>query len=91
MMETEAAALDAASQHVDSIEEANFSAALVVLSYHYEEAPVMGPKTSPRVQSIISRTLEKTHSLKDVRCVKLKLFDKRILDTDMTIQGNALA
>jgi hypothetical protein len=51
----------------DSIEERGFAAALVCLEGHYMQSPVMGPQSIAKVMSIISRTLEKTHTYKDVR------------------------
>jgi palmitoyltransferase len=51
-----------------SIEEACFQAALISLEGHYTDSPPMpGPKTQARVTAMVSRTLEKTHTLKDVR------------------------
>lgn len=58
------------SQNEDSgetIEERCFSAALVCLDGHYKQAPPMGPKTAARVSSMISKTLEKTHTLRKAR------------------------
>ncbi|KAI2617829.1 hypothetical protein GGR54DRAFT_199918 [Hypoxylon sp. NC1633] len=51
----------------DSIEERIFSAALICLEGHYNHSPVMGTQTIAKVTSIISKTLEKTHTFKDVR------------------------
>ncbi|KAI1498799.1 hypothetical protein F5X99DRAFT_311429 [Biscogniauxia marginata] len=51
----------------DSIEERTFAAALICLEGHYTQSPVMGPQSISKVISIISKTLEKTHTLKDVR------------------------
>lgn len=51
----------------DSIEERGFAAALICLEGHYQQAPAMGPQSITKVMSIISRTLEKTHTYKDVR------------------------
>lgn len=53
----------------ETIEERCFSAALVCLEGHYTHAPPMGPQTAARVSSIISRTLERTHTLRKTRCV----------------------
>jgi palmitoyltransferase len=58
---------DEAPRQVDTIEERAFAVALICLVYHYQESPVMGPLTAAKVQSTVSRTLEKTHNLKDVR------------------------
>ncbi|RYP30826.1 hypothetical protein DL767_006039 [Monosporascus sp. MG133] len=51
----------------DSIEERIFSAALICLEGHYMQSPVMGPQSIAKVMSIVSKTLEKTHTFKDVR------------------------
>ncbi|KAI1079984.1 hypothetical protein F5B20DRAFT_541915 [Whalleya microplaca] len=51
----------------DSIEERIFSASLICLEGHYMQSPVMGPQSIAKVMSIISKTLEKTHTFKDVR------------------------
>ncbi|KAI4592808.1 hypothetical protein KJ359_010441 [Pestalotiopsis sp. 9143b] len=51
----------------DSIEERNFGAGLICLEGHYTQSPVMGPSTTAKVMAVISRTLEKTHTFKDVR------------------------
>ncbi|KAI0379034.1 hypothetical protein F5Y04DRAFT_139462 [Hypomontagnella monticulosa] len=51
----------------DSIEERIFSAALICLEGHYNQSPVMGPQSIAKVTSIVSKTLEKTHTFKDVR------------------------
>lgn len=51
----------------DSIEERGFAAALICLEGHYQQSPAMGPQSVARVMSIISKTLEKTHTNKDVR------------------------
>ena len=53
----------------DSIEERIFSAALICLEGHYMQAPIMGPQSIAKVMSIVSKTLEKTHTFKDVRYV----------------------
>ena len=53
----------------DSIEERIFCAALVCLEGHYTQAPLMGPQSMVKIQSSISKTLEKTHTFKDVRSV----------------------
>jgi hypothetical protein len=62
---------DAAAESVDgsdeTIEERCFSAALTCLEGHFTQSPPMGPLTAARVNSIISRTLEKTHTLRKVR------------------------
>ncbi|KAI0503079.1 hypothetical protein F5B22DRAFT_630741 [Xylaria bambusicola] len=51
----------------DSIEERGFAAALICLEGHYQQSPAMGPQSIAKVMSIISKTLEKTHTYKDVR------------------------
>lgn len=51
----------------ETIEERCFSAALICLEGHYTDSPPMGPLTSAKVTSMISRTLEKTHTSKEVR------------------------
>lgn len=53
--------------NTDSIEERCFTAALICLEGHYTDSPPMGPKTRAKVISTVSRTLDKTHALKDVR------------------------
>lgn len=69
---TPALDLDAAEDQVvgdvnETIEERCFSAALICLEGHYTGSPPMGPLTSAKVTSMISRTLEKTHTFKEVR------------------------
>lgn len=51
----------------ETIEERCFSAALVCLEGHYTQEPPMGPKTTARVNSIIAKTLEKTHTCRKSR------------------------
>lgn len=51
----------------DTIEERIFSASLICLEGHYNQSPVMGPQSIAKVTSIVSKTLEKTHTFKDVR------------------------
>lgn len=51
----------------ESIEERCFSAALICLEGHFTQSPPMGPKTASRVQAMIAKTLEKTHTLRKVR------------------------
>ncbi|KAI1353813.1 hypothetical protein F5Y01DRAFT_303040 [Xylaria sp. FL0043] len=51
----------------DSIEERGFAAALICLEGHYQQSPAMGPQSITKVMSIITKTLEKTHTYKDVR------------------------
>ncbi|KAI0102990.1 hypothetical protein GGR51DRAFT_525279 [Nemania sp. FL0031] len=69
------AALDTDPPHMwkqDSIEERGFAAALVCLEGHYQQSPVMGPQSIAKVMSLITKTLEKTHTYKDVREVLSK-------------------
>ncbi|KAI2633452.1 hypothetical protein GGS21DRAFT_135754 [Xylaria nigripes] len=56
----------------DSIEERAFAAGLISLEGHYQQSPTMGPQSIAKVMSIISKTLEKTHTYKDVREVLSK-------------------
>ncbi|UPK91284.1 hypothetical protein LCI18_002219 [Fusarium solani-melongenae] len=51
----------------ETIEERCFSAALICLEGHYTQSPPMGPQTSAKVSSMISKTLEKTHTLRKAR------------------------
>lgn len=51
----------------ETIEERCFSAALVCLEGHFTQSPPMGPQTTTRVSSMISKTLEKTHTLRKAR------------------------
>ncbi|KAL3956315.1 hypothetical protein ACCO45_009161 [Purpureocillium lilacinum] len=51
----------------ETIEERCFSAALICLEGHYTQSPPMGPLTAARVNSMISKTLEKTHTLRAAR------------------------
>lgn len=51
----------------ETIEERCFSAALICLEGHYNNSPPMGPHTAARVNSLISKTLEKTHTLRAAR------------------------
>ena len=51
----------------ETIEERCFSAALVCLEGHYTQSPPMGPHTAARVSSLITKTLEKTHTLRKAR------------------------
>ena len=64
--------LDADPPHAwksDSIEERAFGAGLICLEGHYMQSPVMGPLSMAKVMNVVSRTMEKTHTFKDVRCV----------------------
>ena len=51
----------------DSIEERAFGAGLICLEGHYLGMPTMGPLSMNKVINVITRTMEKTHTLKDVR------------------------
>lgn len=51
----------------DSIEERAFGAGLICLEGHYLGAPIMGPLSMNKVLLLIGRTMDKTHTLKDVR------------------------
>jgi palmitoyltransferase len=51
----------------ETIEERCFSAALICLEGNYTRSPPMGPATAAKVSSMISKTLEKTHTFKQVR------------------------
>lgn len=51
----------------ETIEERCFSAALICLEGHFTELPPMGPQTAARVNSMITKTLEKTHTIRKAR------------------------
>lgn len=51
----------------ETIEERVFSAALICLEGHFTQSPPMGHMTAARVAVMISKTLEKTHTLRRVR------------------------
>lgn len=51
----------------ESIEERILSAALICLEGHFTQSPPMGPATTARVNSMISKTLEKTHTFRKAR------------------------
>ena len=57
----------ASLENGETIEERCFSAALVCLEGHYTQAPPMGPLTAARVTSLITKTLEKTHTCRKSR------------------------
>lgn len=57
----------------ETIEERCFSAALICLEGHYTQSPPMGPQTALKVSSMVTKTLEKTHTLRKVRYVMLLL------------------
>ncbi len=51
-----------------STEEVCFTAALICLEGHYSDRPPMaGPKTRTKVSDMLTKTLEKTHTKKEVR------------------------
>lgn len=60
-------AAEACAAQDETIEERCFSAALICLEGHYTQSPLMGPHTAARVSSILSKTLEKTHTLRAIR------------------------
>ncbi|KAI1815923.1 hypothetical protein GGS20DRAFT_540732 [Poronia punctata] len=49
------------------IEERSFAATLITLEGHYMQAPPLGAQNFARTMGMISKTLEKTHTYKDVR------------------------
>ncbi|KAK2929851.1 Ataxin-10 domain [Fusarium oxysporum f. sp. vasinfectum] len=51
----------------ETIEERCFAAALVCLEGHYTQSPPMGPQTAAKVSSMITKTLEKTHTIRKAR------------------------
>jgi palmitoyltransferase len=51
----------------ETIEERAFAAALICLEGHYTQSPPMGPLTTAKVQSLITKTLEKTHTCRKSR------------------------
>ncbi|KAF5234336.1 hypothetical protein FANTH_12169 [Fusarium anthophilum] len=51
----------------ETIEERCFAAALVCLEGHYTQSPPMGPQTAAKVSSMITKTLEKTHTIRRAR------------------------
>ncbi|PFH55724.1 hypothetical protein XA68_17728 [Ophiocordyceps unilateralis] len=51
----------------ESIEERCFCAALICLEGHYTQSPPMGNQTAARVSSMVSKTLEKTHTQRAAR------------------------
>ncbi|KAL5942059.1 hypothetical protein ACKVV1_006772 [Pyricularia oryzae] len=60
--------VDRISSHSnETIEERCFHGVLICLEGHYSESPLMGPQTSVKVTSMVAKTLEKTHTYKDVR------------------------
>lgn len=63
----------------ETIEERCFTAALICLEGHFTQIPPMGPLTAAKVSSIISRTLEKTHTLRTARsALRSPLFSHRL-------------
>lgn len=55
------------SGYDETIEERCFSAALICLEGHYTQSPPMGPLTTAKVQGMIAKTLEKTHTFRKAR------------------------
>ncbi|KAG9254687.1 uncharacterized protein F5Z01DRAFT_673834 [Emericellopsis atlantica] len=51
----------------ETIEERCFHAALICLEGHYVQAPAMGPQTTARVNSLVGKALEKTHTCRKSR------------------------
>ena len=51
----------------ETIEERCFSAALICLDGHFRQSPPMGPLTTAKVNSLIAKTLEKTHTCRKSR------------------------
>lgn len=51
----------------ETIEERCFSGSLICLEGHYTQSPPMGPKTMAKVNSLIAKTLEKTHTCRKSR------------------------
>lgn len=51
----------------ETIEERCFSAALICLEGHFTQSPPMGPQTATKVASLVSKTLEKTHTCRKAR------------------------
>ena len=64
-----AAAGGAAMHHVLTTEELCFSSALTCFEGYLKLDSGIGPKTMAYVTKLVTRTLEKTHHLKDVRYV----------------------
>ncbi|KAM7191563.1 hypothetical protein V8F33_008795 [Rhypophila sp. PSN 637] len=50
-----------------TIEELSFTSAMSLLEAYFQHDPAVGPRTMPYVTKFITRTLEKTHSLREVR------------------------
>lgn len=51
----------------ETIEERCFSAALICLEGHFTQSPPMGPQTAAKVNAMITKTLEKTHTVRKAR------------------------
>lgn len=81
------AAMD--SRRALSIEELCFTSAMSCFEGWLKLDPAIGPRTMAYVTKFISRTLEKTHNLKDVRYVEADLTsDSRFLTQS---QGNTIS
>ncbi|KKA30275.1 hypothetical protein TD95_004389, partial [Thielaviopsis punctulata] len=46
----------------ETIEERYFGAGLICIEAHFREAPLMGPKTTARIKTLVDSTLDKTQS-----------------------------
>lgn len=74
----------------ETIEERCFSASLICLEGHYTQSPPMGPKTMGKVNSMIAKTLEKTHTCRKSRYVPFH--ERHTLQLLLTsYQGSSLA
>lgn len=65
--ESKTTSTEAKSSLDETIEERCFSAALICLEGHFTQSPPMGPQTAMKVNSIVSKTLEKTHTIRQAR------------------------
>lgn len=74
----------------ETIEERCFSSALICLEGHFTQSPPMGPQTALRVNSMITKTLEKTHTLRKSRCVTQRPPDQRKTTGLTCPQGSAV-
>lgn len=50
-----------------TVEELCFTSAMNLLEAYFQHDPAVGPRTMPYITKFITKTLEKTHSLKEVR------------------------
>lgn len=67
------------SGYDETIEERCFSAALICLEGHYTQSPPMGPLTTAKVQGMIAKTLEKTHTFRKARYAYTLDTDYRVI------------